>query len=151
MASGAPMTMETVDWITTIMLWVVVPNMVIWFLAGVKGEGIKEAFKTTLLIGGVVFVGGWVFWALVVVAVGTRSSAATTHTFGGYECTDNCSGHKAGYKWAEAKGVSDEEQCEGILVTAPNRTSFYQGCKVYVEDPSRGADEDDDGDEIPAK
>jgi hypothetical protein len=29
-----------------------------------------------------------------------------------------------------------------------NRTSFYEGCLVYVEDPARGADEDDDGDEI---
>jgi hypothetical protein len=60
----------------------------------------------------------------------------------------DCSGHKAGYEWAESKGITDEADCEAILVTAPNRTSFYEGCLVYVEDPSRGADEDDDGDEI---
>jgi hypothetical protein len=69
-------------------------------------------------------------------------------TFGGYECTDDCSGHKAGYEWAEAKGITDEADCENILVRAPNRTSFYEGCMTYVEDPSRGADEDDDGEEI---
>ena len=73
---------------------------------------------------------------------------ANAQTFGGYECTDDCSGHKAGYEWAEAKGITDEEQCEDILVTAPNRTSFYEGCMAYVEDPSRGADEDDDGNDI---
>jgi hypothetical protein len=53
-----------------------------------------------------------------------------------------------GNSWAESKGITDEADCEAILVTAPNRTSFYEGCLVYVEDPSRGADEDDDGDEI---
>jgi hypothetical protein len=35
-----------------------------------------------------------------------------------------------------------------ILRRWPNRNSFYEGCLVYVEDPTRGADEDDDGDEI---
>ena len=75
-------------------------------------------------------------------------TVAAARTFGGYECTVNCSGHKAGYKWAEAKGITDEEQCEEILITAPNRTSFYEGCMAYVEDPNRGADEDDDGDHI---
>jgi hypothetical protein len=69
-------------------------------------------------------------------------------TFGGYECTDDCSGHKAGYEWAEAKGVTDEARCEAILERSPNRISFYEGCLAYVEDPDRGADEDDDGDEI---
>ena len=136
------MTMEAVDTMTTVMLWVVVPIMAIVFL-GFKAEGIKEAFKGTLVVGGLMFVVGSVFWAFVFVS--------PTRTFGGYECTDNCSGHKAGYEWAEAKGITDEEQCEGILVTAPNRTSFYQGCKAYVEAPSRGADEDDDGEAIPTK
>jgi len=76
------------------------------------------------------------------------ATAAAAQTFGGYECTDNCFGHKAGYEWAEAKGITDEAQCEGILVTAPNRTSFYEGCMTFVQDPARGADEDDDGDDI---
>ena len=86
----------------------------------------------------------------LVIAVVPLFAAAAGHaqTFGGYDCTYDCSGHKAGYEWAEAKGITDEEQCEDILVTAPNRTSFYEGCKAYVEDPSRGAVEDDDGNEI---
>jgi hypothetical protein len=73
---------------------------------------------------------------------------AAARTFGGYECTVDCSGHKAGYEWAEEKGITDEAECEQILDKSPNRTSFYEGCMAYVEDPTRGADEDDDGDEI---
>jgi uncharacterized protein involved in tolerance to divalent cations len=76
--------------------------------------------------------------------VGERSVSANRCV----ECVRLKNGHKAGYEWAESKGITDEADCEAILVTTPNRTSFYEGCLVYVEDPSRGADEDDDGDEI---
>jgi hypothetical protein len=76
------------------------------------------------------------------------ATAAVARSFGGYECTVDCSGHKAGYEWAEDKAITDEAQCRQILVITPNRTSFYEGCLTYVENPFRGADEDDDGDEI---
>jgi hypothetical protein len=75
-------------------------------------------------------------------------NTAMARTFGGYECTVDCSGHKAGYEWAEQNDITDEAKCEQILEISPNRTSFYEGCLTYVEDPARGADEDDDGDEI---
>ena len=75
-------------------------------------------------------------------------SPADARTFGGHECTMDCSGHKAGYEWAEARGIVNEAGCEAIVRRWPNRISFYEGCLVYVEDPARGADEDDDGDEI---
>lgn len=74
--------------------------------------------------------------------------AGTDRTFGGYECTDDCSGHKAGYEWAEQKGITSIDVCEGVVRRHPNRTSFSEGCMAYVEDPSRGADEDEDGDSI---
>jgi hypothetical protein len=73
---------------------------------------------------------------------------ATARTFSDYECTDDCSGHKAGYEWAEARNITNLADCENILRRWPNRNSFYEGCLAYVEDPSRGADLDDDGDEI---
>jgi hypothetical protein len=76
------------------------------------------------------------------------ASLAHAREFGGYECTEDCSGHKAGYEWAEARGITDQMTCEGIVLRSPNRTSFYEGCLAYVEDPYRGSDEDDDGDEI---
>jgi predicted permease len=61
--------MEALDWealkgITTVVLWVVVPMMVIGFLASIKSEGIKEAFKSALMVGGLAFAVGWLFWAL---------------------------------------------------------------------------------------
>jgi hypothetical protein len=74
--------------------------------------------------------------------------AAAARTFGDYECTVDCSGHKAGYEWAEARGIVNEAECEPILRRSPNRTSFYEGCLVYVEDPDRGSDQDDEGEDI---
>ena len=69
---------------------------------------------------------------------------ASSRDFGGYECTDDCSGHAAGYRWAERHNITNESDCP----LNGNATSFYEGCLAYVEDPYRGADEDDDGDDI---
>lgn len=49
-------------------------------------------------------------------------------SYNGYECTEDCSGHEAGYNWAEAKGIEDENDCDG------NSNSFIEGCISYVED-----------------
>jgi hypothetical protein len=40
--------------------------------------------------------------------------------------------------------ITDESDCP----LRGGAVSFYEGCTVYVEDPSRGADQDDDGDDI---
>ena len=34
-------------------------------------------------------------------------------SFGGYECTEDCSGHEAGYQWAEDNGIETEDDCGG--------------------------------------
>lgn len=70
----------------------------------------------------------------------TADSAAAQQTYGGYECTDDCSGHKAGFEWAQQNDIQDESDCEGS-----SSQSFAEGCKVYVENPGRNADYDDDG------
>ena len=75
-------------------------------------------------------------------------SEITARTFGDNECTDDCSGHKAGYEWAQALGITDPSTCQSILSRSPNSVSFFEGCVTYTEDPSRGADDDDDGEEI---
>ncbi len=49
-------------------------------------------------------------------------------SFGGYECTEDCSGHEAGYQWAEDNGIETEDDCGG------NSDSFVEGCWSYVED-----------------
>ncbi len=55
--------------------------------------------------------------------------------FNGYTCTVDCSGHEAGYNWAEEKGIDDTSDCGG------NSNSFIEGCESYVEENS-----DDDSD-----
>jgi hypothetical protein len=42
-------------------------------------------------------------------------------------CTGDCSGHTAGFKWAEQKGIDDIDDCGG------NSNSFIEGCEAYVE------------------
>lgn len=56
------------------------------------------------------------------------SSYEDTQTFHGNDCTDDCSGHEAGYNWAEKNSISDEGDCS----TASN--SFNEGCISYVEE-----------------
>jgi hypothetical protein len=55
-------------------------------------------------------------------------TAAAAQTFGGDKC------NKAGYEWAESKGITAREQCVDILKMAPKRASFYEGCLAYVEE-----------------
>ncbi|WP_245463875.1 hypothetical protein [Rhizobium sp. NXC24] len=84
-------------------------------------------------------------WLAAVFAVGflcVGVHIADAQTFGGNDCTEDCSGHKAGYEWAERNAVTDESDCGG------NSTSFEEGCKTFVQEPTRGADTDDDGNDI---
>jgi hypothetical protein len=61
-------------------------------------------------------------------------------TFMGYSCTDDCSGHEAGYNWAEENGIDDPDNCGG------NSDSFIEGCQAYAEEQKTMA-EDTTGDE----
>jgi hypothetical protein len=47
--------------------------------------------------------------------------------FGGYSCTIDCSGHIAGYEWAEKHSVTVEDECP-----AGNSRSFREGCLAIV-------------------
>ncbi len=49
-------------------------------------------------------------------------------TFHGYPCTQDCSGHEAGFDWAEEKGITDPEDCGG------NSQSFIEGCEAYADE-----------------
>jgi len=60
-------------------------------------------------------------------------------TFHGYTCLDDCSGHQAGYDWAEEHGITDPSECGG------NSESFIEGCKAYAGE--EGPDSDDDSDD----
>lgn len=80
---------------------------------------------------------------LVVAALSFSSALTQAQTFKGYPCTEDCSGHEAGYEWAERKGVTDESDCDG------KSNSFNEGCQAWVEEnePSSSPDEDQSGEE----
>lgn len=49
-------------------------------------------------------------------------------TFHGYTCSVDCSGHEAGYRWAEEYGITDAVDCSS------NSGSFVEGCVAYVSE-----------------
>jgi len=56
----------------------------------------------------------------------SERSGASSQTFHGYACTKDCSGHRAGYEWAERKGIADPDDCGGKSL------SFIEGCRAYA-------------------
>lgn len=45
-----------------------------------------------------------------------------------YRCTQDCSGHQAGWDWAADNGITDAYDCGG------NSQSFIEGCMAYAEE-----------------
>jgi opacity protein-like surface antigen len=76
---------------------------------------------------------------LLVSALG--STTATAATFDGYQCKGDCSGHQAGYDWAEQNGIDDESSCN-----TPS-ASFNQGCESYVEENAASVSDDEEDEE----
>lgn len=69
-----------------------------------------------------------------------QTGYAQDRTFGDFDCTDDCSGHAAGYNWAQQHSIEDEGNCpEG------NSQSFHEGCIAYTRDPSLDPDSDNEG------
>lgn len=44
-----------------------------------------------------------------------------------YGCTDDCSGHEAGFAWAQENEISDAADCGG------DSASFREGCEAFTE------------------
>jgi hypothetical protein len=63
-------------------------------------------------------------------------------TFAGDECTGDCSGHEAGYRWAEEHDIDNEDDCDTAGDTS-NSPSFAEGCKAYVNGDSPDEDDND--------
>lgn len=51
-----------------------------------------------------------------------------------YGCTDDCSGHEAGFEWAKANDVTDGS-CYG------DSASFNEGCQAYADAIEEKVDE----------
>jgi hypothetical protein len=64
-------------------------------------------------------------------------SADAQEYFNGYPCTEDCSGHQAGYDWAEQNGIEDSSDCGG------NSQSFIEGCESYAEENNADSDDAD--------
>jgi hypothetical protein len=70
------------------------------------------------------------------------ASASHAQTFEGYDCTQDCSGHEAGYDWAQQRGITDESDCGG------NSNSFIEGCRAYAEQNDTSASDEESSDQI---
>ena len=55
-----------------------------------------------------------------------NSRPAEARTYHGYACKTDCSGHEAGYAWAERKGITDPDDCGG------KSQSFIEGCQAFA-------------------
>jgi hypothetical protein len=61
------------------------------------------------------------------------SNSSDAGTFHGYTCTVDCSGHEAGYNWAEEQGITDKDDCP---LDPHNSHSFTEGCWAYADEQS---------------
>jgi hypothetical protein len=71
------------------------------------------------------------------------ASERSSPTFEGSPCTSDCSGHEAGYNWAEEHGIDDESDCDTAGDTS-NSPSFAEGCRAYVQENEATDDTGDD-------
>jgi hypothetical protein len=71
------------------------------------------------------------------VASAASPARSQDRTFNGVDCV-HCSGYSAGYKWAERKGITDEDDCPD-----GNSQSFHEGCVAYTQGQVADPDEDD--------
>lgn len=53
---------------------------------------------------------------------------------GNYVCTEDCSGHEAGFAWAQQNDIADASDCGG------NSQSFIEGCEAFAEERQEQAD-----------
>ena len=51
------------------------------------------------------------------------------------QCTTDCSGHEAGYNWAEQHGIDDEADCDHAEENS-NSPTFGEGCRAYIRENS---------------
>jgi len=87
----------------------------------------------------------WIVLGLICIGIWTGSAhkdnkpafheETNTYTFGDYDCKDDCSGHQAGYDWAEEHDIDDPDDCGG------NSESFIEGCRAYAEEQNGNREE----------
>jgi hypothetical protein len=75
-----------------------------------------------------------VIGTLLVLAVYARiyTSHTQDQSIAGLNCTVDCSGYDAGYKWAKQRDIDDDDYCPD------GNKSFYEGCAAYVDEADSG-------------
>jgi hypothetical protein len=78
----------------------------------------------------------------ILIFAGLSLCQASAQNFHGYPCTQDCSGHEAGYQWADDQSITSTDDCSG------NSNSFVEGCNAYVEEnyPEDNEDEESSSD-----
>ncbi len=71
------------------------------------------------------------------------TAITSAHTFGGYDCTNDCAPYAAGYNWALEHRVQTLTDCQPIQAA-----DIKMGCYTYIGDPYRGSVQDDQGYDI---
>jgi|GEM_PF-5580526 len=76
-----------------------------------------------------------------------QQQAIKPRAFRGFGCTSDCSGHQAGYDWAEQRGIDHPDECGG------RSQSFIEGCQAFAQEAQEemiesGECEDADADEL---
>lgn len=79
--------------------------------------------------------------ALLLLSIFTHHKIVFAEDFMGYPCTENCSGHEAGYEWAQENGIIDPDVCDG------HSDSFIEGCQAYAEEQENSDSIDDEDSE----
>lgn len=70
---------------------------------------------------------------------GTNADASNVDPYsvedtGDYVCTQDCSGHEAGFAWAQEHDFTDASECGG------NSQSFIEGCEAFANARQEQAD-----------
>jgi hypothetical protein len=69
--------------------------------------------------------------AVISALVITQPANAQPRTFGGFDCTDDCSGHAAGYEWAEQHDIDDETTAQ-TAIPNPSTKGAWPTCRTQV-------------------
>jgi hypothetical protein len=72
---------------------------------------------------------------------GTGADASNVDAYsventGDYVCTEDCSGHEAGFAWAQENDFTDSADCGG------NSQSFIEGCEAFANARQEQADQE---------
>lgn len=92
---------------------------------------LQNTLRNLFIYGTLILIAYWVFVLPVTDFIDELHNPTPQNksnpTFYGYPCTGDCSGHEAGYKWAEENNVIDPSDCIG------KSESFIEGCTARTE------------------